>query len=503
MYLLIVEVSQKQKYIFSSPKLKDNVEKSANIAQVVSAEYLDEIAEAIKRGAPDRGFAFNTADNMVYSGGGHTVLQFDTKEDAVDFARILTLKARRDFGGMELFAKVMEYDEAKTPKENTEELSKQLEVKKSLRKSAFRGESFTPAPNKNDFVLKCLPDAADKSNEYAAAKEYKGLKITNDIGKLAGGEDNSFVAVVHIDGNSMGKRVSEVREKASDKWDKFRTEVRDFSNDIDKAFKETFNEMLDVVVDAINENRIENIGANGYLPVRKLILAGDDVCFVCSGKIGLECANIFLERLSKKKNKIDNQNYYAAAGVCIVHTKFPFSRAYKIAEELCSNAKKMLAQNKIFDRNAMDWHIEFGEMESNIDAIKQSFMADDGTDMRLRPYLTGGTNIDNIVCYDAFKEIVEKLFKNSDTKMKISRGKLKELREAIREGKSSAEYFIKINRMQDILVEPISNIFGGIKKEARRLDELKQPNGIYSDDSRCIVYDAIECADLFETLEEV
>ena len=37
--------------------------------------------------------------------------------------------------------------------------------------------------------------------------------------------------------------------------------------------------------------------SSAALPIRPLILAGDDVCFVTAGRIALECARVFLERL--------------------------------------------------------------------------------------------------------------------------------------------------------------------------------------------------------------
>lgn len=84
--------------------MRDNVHNSENITRAVSEEYFKDI----------EGYS---EYNLVYSGGGHTVLVFDKKEQAVEFARKLTYRAMRNFDGMEIFAKVMEYDEKKTPGE--------------------------------------------------------------------------------------------------------------------------------------------------------------------------------------------------------------------------------------------------------------------------------------------------------------------------------------------------------------------------------------------------
>ena len=43
-YLVILEVSQKQAYIFASTKLKDNIENSEAIVQVTDSRYLEDVA---------------------------------------------------------------------------------------------------------------------------------------------------------------------------------------------------------------------------------------------------------------------------------------------------------------------------------------------------------------------------------------------------------------------------------------------------------------------------
>ena len=64
--LAILEVSRKQDYIFASTELKENVQRSAEIAYVTSSKFFQEAA----------GSLYSEAENLVYAGGGHTVLQF-------------------------------------------------------------------------------------------------------------------------------------------------------------------------------------------------------------------------------------------------------------------------------------------------------------------------------------------------------------------------------------------------------------------------------------------
>ena len=132
-YLVIMEVSQKQAFIFSSNELKDNVTNSAIIAKVTSPEFFEEVIK-------DKNI-YNTNKNIVYSGGGHTVLVFDKEENAEKFVQTITLRVMEKYEGLELFAKRLKCEGTITGEE-LKQLSQELEVKKSKRKSAFHQGSF-------------------------------------------------------------------------------------------------------------------------------------------------------------------------------------------------------------------------------------------------------------------------------------------------------------------------------------------------------------------------
>ena len=107
-YLMILEVSQKQAYIFSSNKLKDNIRHSENICRVTDPEYFEAVAAS-------EGMAFSQKDNVVYSGGGHTVLEFQREEQAKSFAYVVSKTVKRDFPALELVKTTEPYDEKEPP----------------------------------------------------------------------------------------------------------------------------------------------------------------------------------------------------------------------------------------------------------------------------------------------------------------------------------------------------------------------------------------------------
>ena len=349
-YLVITEVSQKQAYVFSSNKLKDNVTNSEAIRRVTSEKYLRRFSAKFK---------------VVSEGGGHTILEFEDLESAKEFNQSLTAHVLDVYPQMELYAKVMKYDEEKLPGDNLKELVKLLEIKKAERRAAFHQGTFgiekidrnTMLPEApKDSVLKSelIDDESQKTgskNEIdpeddEVSREAKrmrirpiprGFKEVFRFENLADGDDDAnFIAVVHVDGNGFGKRVSDFyASKNNLSWDEFRAEVRRFSDRIDDDFKDAYSRLAQEVADylALKEKRArekdkEKNGKNKdktdrkYFPMRRIISSGDDVCFVTEGKIGVECAARYLQILSEIKNKEDEKGYSACAGVVLIHKKF-------------------------------------------------------------------------------------------------------------------------------------------------------------------------------------
>ena len=82
--LMILEVSQKQAYIFASHRLRENAARSEDIRYVTESRFFQTAAGPLYR-----------EEDLVYAGGGHTVLQFDSRERADAFARAALQKARQ------------------------------------------------------------------------------------------------------------------------------------------------------------------------------------------------------------------------------------------------------------------------------------------------------------------------------------------------------------------------------------------------------------------------
>jgi len=135
-------------------------------------------------------------------------------------------------------------------------------------------------------------------------EKYKDLnKISNDKNKIA---------VIHIDGNGLGKLIPQLKEKCG-------LELSEFSVKLNEATIDAFN--------IAKENR----------KVREVILGGDDVTVICNANDALEFTQIFLKEFEKNTKNIGALT--ACAGIAYCNEKYPFHYAVDLAEALCGVAK--------------------------------------------------------------------------------------------------------------------------------------------------------------------
>lgn len=492
-WLTILEVSQKQAYIFSSNKVADNIVNSAVIAKCLSPQYIKETLAG----------CYDEEKNMVYSGGGHTILEFGSREEAADCTFKLSKKIFTDFEGLSVYAKSIRYDESlgpNAPKENLKKLTAELEKKKALRtadfhKGTFGIEKIDINTNKPIVVFdgENKKEAIRKEEDETTKSKFTpdGFIPTKEFEKLGGSKnEKNLIAVVHIDGNGMGKRVEELYDHlATSDWETTKKKLREFSECIDKDFKDAYKEMTEEVALSLKEGSLKDRldiktdrqTSRPYFPIRRIITAGDDICFVTEGRIGIDSSRIFIEKLANKKNSVDLKGYTACAGIAIVHQKFPFYKAYELAESLCSNAKKEGAKISQDDNgrnvNAIDWHIELGELKDGIEEIRSDYIAEDGTPLTKRPYIISANeevmvNLGKGKKYDDFLSNMRRI--NSEQK-EIGDGIMKQLRGQLKKGKIATDNFLSFH-------------------------QIDKDNGIIAKEA-ALAFDAIEMMDSFLIIE--
>jgi len=479
-FLSILEISKKQYYIFKSNKLKENIGASEIIA-FVTEELPQEICEK-----------FN--GSILSSGGGNIILYFEDENNQKNFSKEYSKHLLKEFPMLEFFITSTEFNFNKSNIiEKIRELYIKLEKKKAKREQYSYIVDFgitkkcsttkLPAVKKgkasNEFYsleslskIKTYENNEEKFKKYAI--EIKDLGISKN--------EKSYIAITHIDGNKMGKKIKGIRDKYQKKYnenniketnEEYIKAFNNFSEEVKNAFEKAYDKMVEVV-ESRTDYLIQN-GLNikkGIVPIRKIILAGDDVCYITDARISLECARIFIEEL--EKHSVGGEKLTACAGVAMVKEKYPFFKTYELAEELCKNAKTSIPDE--VNESRIDWHIVQGEYNNNLSEIRDIiYKADDNKNLSLRP-LVISENSNYINGYSLFKEDMENI------QNKVPRSKVKGMLKEIKKGEKHLDTYIEINQLY----------------QALGMHRAKAKTGFM--DNKCVLFDAIEVMDYFISL---
>ena len=508
-FLTIIEVSQKQAYIFESSKLRDNIARSDEIACITGFPYITETAGCVE------GFPFSE-ENLVYSGGGHTILEFEKKDSADLFVKALTKRILNELPGISLFCRTVEYDETLTPGENIKHLTAQLEKKKSIRRSFFHQGTYGIEEIDRNTGKPVL--VSPRSLFEVKGKEEvppRGFLYTTEFEKLGMTADKSgFIAVIHIDGNAMGKRVEELSSRYSvHEWDTYKKQMRCFSEGIANDFLDSYHKTEQYVADTILAGGLSDLSFSYkedlyYLPMRRVISEGDDICFVAEGRIGIECAALFLRFLGEKINVTDGKTYSACAGVALVHRKYPFFRAYELAEALCSNAKRFGATLGSTDVSAIDWHIEYGEVQDSLEDTRMQYETLDHKRLELRPYIVAAPEDlmrkEPVRQYENFRSLIKRMTSKAEA---YGRGTMKELRRELRRGEDAVSHYLRFHQIEELGSDIWHGIFVPLHPEETAIGSgtglerkvfARTADGV----DRSVLFDVIEIMDAWLPVEE-
>ncbi len=134
----------------------------------------------------------------------------------------------------------------------------------------------------------------------------------------------------------------------------------------------------------------------------------------------------------------DGIPYSSCAGIAIVKTKYPFYRAYQLAEELCTNAKKKRKDsgNKRGEGNWIDFHLAYGGLGNSLEEIRiLQYQNSNNKPIYSRPFSLAPTGMTNSI--ETLKKQAVLLRRS------LPNTKIKDLREILTHDQASKEVFIE------------------------------------------------------------
>jgi hypothetical protein len=216
----------------------------------------------------------------------------------------------------------------------------------------------------------------------------------DEMGRSAG--ERSLMGVVHVDGNGVGSRITRwLRECAAHSM--LDAEVarayRAWSVDLSQLAREAMEAVVRRVGAALvvkggsdddvwMGGQVENLHfklvheerdkvREVFLPLRPILVGGDDLTFVCDGRIALDLAATAVAAFGRKVEGLGDDPVAASAGVAIVKTHTPFVRAYELAASLCVSAKREVADGgPRWQGGAIDWHLGAFRPGESVESIR-------------------------------------------------------------------------------------------------------------------------------------
>lgn len=237
--------------------------------------------------------------------------------------------------------------------------------------------------------------------------------------------ETSLVGIVHVDGNGVGKAINAwlnrcLEEDVGD--DRARTEYREWSHAIDELGESVLRAIIRRVASCIfeeaNEHGEKLCAVRGtphdlgfplrdwrddktrrsakhtvFLPFRPVLLGGDDLTFVCDGRIALDLAAAALREFEAHQIPHIGQGgcmrtLSACAGAALVKAHAPFRRSYDLAGSLCASGKRarqdVNQQARVDSGCWLDWHAGSTRPAETVQDLRRREYQDGN--LTMRPY---------------------------------------------------------------------------------------------------------------------
>jgi len=334
-------------------------------------------------------------------------------------------------------------------------------------------------------------------------EQYEFISNFDDFGDKG---ISSYIAIVHADGNRMGERIKELGKNLSfpDQNREYIQLLRAFSSSSKAAANNALTLTIKKLISSIQTDKSGNFIrrkqevspeqlqtlpkvsiVNKKLPFRPIVFGGDDITFICDGRLGLAMAKEYLQNYHQQvleEGFAEKKHAVGRAGIAIIPSHYPFSRGYELAEDLAGSAKG--GGQKGF-RQSLDWHFGTNGIVEPLSTIRARSYRADGKKLAVRPVPLS----DPTANYDF--ATLEYLIKEFQVGAKWSgrRNKVKALYPILRQGGDKVQTFLASSRLPEL---PVDDKLRSLGKDILMTG--------YSGD-QCYYFDALEAMDFHIPLE--
>lgn len=482
MFQLKIELKRVQTFIFEVPRLKAMLGANALIGQTMRHELpalikgkgkkLEWPKSIVYQGSedpldatadPDDPTALY-ADGILARDGGHFIAVFEEEDKAREFLHTAETTLAERLPGVLYDARIEPFPQPEKQERGEEKREHQkitppetalldLPVLQVCQETGTAPAS-DPNPNEKDrWQARSVTHREEWGDRFYAGKTQDIIGLLHpalypdkqqnwtepdDLAQLAAG---GYLALIHADGNGIGKRYNERKAKA--------TALDDLGKE---AHGEAFFHSMRVavrraVVDALKQTFTT---PGGRRPYEVLMLGGDDLLLICRADRALDFAQNYATEL-KKHQLADGKPLDVAIGVAIAQKSYPLHRLQELAESLASSAKRLYRALADQDKTSVvDWQVVTQSwFEGIAEARQQServvYTINSQTETLLlsrRPYrVTGEDALKGLL--DAARRLDRSGKEKDEEKEKAARSPLRSLRGACERGRLMGEMVFK------------------------------------------------------------
>ena len=505
---------QKPQFLYgaSVQGIQDFIFKTNKLQEIVGAsELVEQICTTIFWNA-----AKGNPENIILNAAGNIKYLFENEEKCNDFVRSFPKEVMEYVPGITISQAVVKIEENGKLTDSIDVLERRLKSQRNRQSSPFEigfmglersrrtgGVAFQIAeheekevsPSEKKYICEAtaLKIEAFKNSSNSFFKKLSGEKINItqlalDIEGITGSGENTWLAVVHADGNAIGILVQKLAESLKGKAeDKVKEAFATFSKNLDEATQSAAHKAFDEIMKKSGlQDKIDS-GTEKY-PIRPVILGGDDLTIIIRADLALTFTHEFLKEFeiqTKEKFKFLKTEFQvlgfengitACAGIAYVKKSYPFHYAVHLAETLCSEAKKATkalenGESLIPKSNLLFYKVQDSFIE-DWEALKSRTLNANGIDFLFGPYYIDEKLIGQPLVSDLMEKL-KTLEKYSNDKTK-SISKLRQWVSELFNDKARA----------DFLFDRMTTINGDF------LEELKLKNEVSP--TKTIIYDLIQ-----------
>lgn len=301
-------------------------------------------ASALVEGLVERLRSFMGA-RVLYGAAGGATLRFDSEDEVQRFAGLWTAAVAE-------YAPLLSLVQAWSPEANgLQALHERLRLARRQPVAGLpagspvvdrspRGLPAVPqvelADDKQSFEVLDAPgqrareEERDRRDAFEAAVLGPALgarfRFADDMAEVAGGH---YLAVIHADGNAVGKLLQSGRWSTVAGRAVFTQELKNVSE-----------QALRGALEKLHPDKDPASGKKGVLLGVPIIFGGDDLTIVVRADRAMAFLVEFVQRFEAETRAAFGQRIQMSAGVAFVRRNHAFHLAHELAHDLCDSAKK-------------------------------------------------------------------------------------------------------------------------------------------------------------------